>query len=233
MQDINIHRHHTGVSTFANHTSPSTERQLKDWKVSNIIWRKEIIEEVISNYYLPESSYNKASFYSPSKTGGRTDMTRAIYYVKNDDNTYDITDAHMYKGQPSAIVTQTIKITDTEIKMVKSVSTGLKETNKERKYEPARVLLKMPPTGQTVTWTTPGEGEDEPTKYISSWAAVKVDGQSKKAIKVLSQYTGWKSKTVLYYVEGVGLIKTDFVDENGVTKVFEKFDGLSYGVTKR
>ena len=42
-----------------------------------------------------------------------------------------------------------------------------------------------------------------------------------------------KSKTVSYYAKSIGLIKTDFIDENGVTKPFEKFDGLSYEKTTR
>lgn len=193
-----------------------------------------VVGQNLKDFYIPsQSNYNKASFYSPGKTGERTDMTRVIYYTNNEDGTFDVLDAHMFQGRPTAIVTQTIKITANEIKMIKSVSTGLMETNKKRTYEPAQTLLKMPAAGQTATWTTPGEGGDEPTKYTSSWTTVTVDGQSKKAIKVVSQYTGWKSKTVLYYVEGIGLMKTDFVDENGVTKPFEKFDGLSYEATKR
>lgn len=193
-----------------------------------------VIGQSLKDFYIPsQSNYNKASFYSPNQTGGRTDMTRVIYYVNNNDGTYDITDAHMFNGEPSAIVTQTIKFTATEVKMTKSVSTGLLETNKKRNYEPAKVLLKMPPAGQTSTWTIPGEEGDDPTKYISSWTTVTVEGVSKKAIKVTSQYAGWKSKTVSYYVQGIGLMKTDFIDEKGVTKPFEKFDGLSYEATTR
>ena len=94
-------------------------------------------------YILSQSNYNKASFYSPSKTGGRTGMTRVIYYVSNDDGTYDITDANIIQGQPSAIVTQTVKFTATQVLMTKSVSTTMLETNKKQSYEPERTLLKM------------------------------------------------------------------------------------------
>jgi hypothetical protein len=188
----------------------------------------------LKDFYIPsQSNYNKASFYTPGKNGERTEMTRVIYYTDNSDGTFDLLDAHMFQGQPSAIVTQTVKFTANEVKLVKTVSTTMFETNKKQTYDPPKTLLKMPAAGQTATWTTPGEGGDEPTKYTSSWTTVTVDGQSKKAIKVISQYTGWKSKTVLYYVEGIGLMKTDFVDENGATKPFEKFDGLSYEATTR
>ena len=186
------------------------------------------------DYYIPsQSNYNKASFYSPSETGGRTDMTRVIYYEKNEDGTYDNTDAHMFQGQPSAIVTQTVKFTATEVKMIKSVSTTMLETNKKQTYEPARTLLKMPQTGQTATWTVPGEGGSKPTIFTSSWTTLTVNGVNKKVIKVVSQYTGWKSKSVSYYVEGIGLYKTEFISEDGSKTPFENFDGLSYEPTTR
>lgn len=193
-----------------------------------------VVGQNLKNFYIPsQSNYNKASFYSPGKTGERTGMTRVIYYTDNGDGTFDVLDSHMFQGQPSAILTQTVKFTPSEVKLVKTVSTTMFEINKKQTYDPPETLLKMPAVGHTATWTTPGEGDSKPTKYTSSWTTVTVDGQSKKAIKVISQYTGWKSKTVLYYVEGIGLMKTDFVDENGVTKPFEKFDGLSYEATTR
>lgn len=193
-----------------------------------------VMGQSLKDFYIPsQSNYNKASFYSPSKTGGRTDMTRVIYYVSNNDGTYDITDAHIFQGQPSAIETQTVKFTATQVVMTKSVSTGLLETNKKRNYDPAQILLKIPATGQTTTWSIPQDDGKTKTNYISSWTTVKVDGVSKKAIKVTSQWSSWKLKTVEYYVEGIGLWKTEFIDEDGKTEPFENFDGLSYEATTR
>lgn len=193
-----------------------------------------VMGQTLKDFYIPsQSNYNKASFYSPSQTGERTESTRVIYYINNGDETWDIVDANMFQGKPTAIVTQTVKISTTEVKMIKSVSTGLFETNKKRNYEPSRILLKMPPTGQSLTWTILGEGGDKPTKYTSSWTTVIVEGVSKKAIKVVSQYTDWKAKTISYYAQGIGLMKTDFIDEDGTVIPFEKFDGLSYEEIKR
>lgn len=192
-----------------------------------------VMGQNLKDYYVPNQlNYNKASFYSPGKNGERTEMTRVIYYINNENGTFDVLDSHMFQGQPSAIETQTIKFTTAEVKLVKTVSTSMFETNKKTTYNPPKTLLKMPTVGQIATWTTQGEGGDKPTKYTSSWTNVTVDGQSKKAIKVVSQYTGWKSKQVAYYVEGIGLMKTDFINEKGVTKPFEKFDGLSYESTE-
>lgn len=186
------------------------------------------------DYYIPkQSNFNKASFYTPSKTGGRTDMTRVIYYVDNGDGTFDNTDAKMFQGKPSAISTQTVMFTATEVKMTKSVSTSMFETNKKQTYEPARTLLKMPAAGQTASWTIPSESGDKQTVFTSSWTTVTIDGASKKAIKVVSQYTGWKSKSVSYYVEGIGLNKTEFIGEDGITIPLENFDGLSFEPTTR
>lgn len=191
------------------------------------------VGQTFKNFYIPSEGNNKASFYSPGKSGERTDMKRVIYYTDNGDGTFDVMDAHMFQGNPTAIVTQTIKITSTEVKLLKTTSTTMFETNKKQYHDPAKTLLKIPVAGQTASWTTQGERGDEPTKYTASWTTVNVDGKSKKALKVVSQYTGWKSKQVMYYVEGIGLMKTDFIDENGTTKPFEKFDGLSYESTDR
>lgn len=193
-----------------------------------------IVGQSVKDFYIPsKSNYNKASFYSPNPmTGERTEMTRVIYYVKNDDGNYDVTDAHLFQGQPSSILTQTVLISTTEIKMNKSVSTSVVETNQKQSYSPPRVLLKMPLTGKTATWTFAGEEGDKPTIFISSWTTVTVDGVNLKAIKVISHYTGWKSKTALFYVQGIGLYKTEFIGEDGKKTPFENFDELTYEQTE-
>lgn len=187
--------------------------------------------ESVKDFYIPsQSNYNKVSFYTPDEKGGRTGMTRTIYYVSKDDGTYDITDSHLFQGETSSTITQTVKFTTTEVVMTQSVSTTMLETNKKQSYKSTRILLKMPATGQTTTWTVPGE--EGPTIFTSSWTTLIIDGVSKKAIKVISQLTGWESKSVFYYVEGIGLYKTEFI-ENGTKTAFENFDGLSYEAMTR
>ena len=187
----------------------------------------------IKDYYIPDTNHNKVNFFTPDKTGERSGFTRTIYYTDNGDGTYDILDAHMFQGQAASIITQTVLFTTAEVKMIKSISTSMITTNERENYDPPRILLKMPPVGQTVTWNIVANPDDKPTKYIASWTTVTVNGESRKAIKVVSQYTGWTSKTISYYVQGIGLMDTDLKGEDGMTKPFEKFDGLSYEATKR
>ena len=104
------------------------------------------------------------------------------------------------------------------------------ETNKKKDYNPARTIFKMPPTGQTVSWTyidIPGDN----IKCTASWTTVTIDGAQKKAIKVVKQYEGMTSKTIEYYVKGIGLWKTDLQDSKGTTQTSDKFDGLDYDPT--
>jgi hypothetical protein len=185
----------------------------------------------IKDYFIPESSNNKVTFFTPSKTGGRTDMTRTIYYVLK-GTAYDITDAKMFNGKPSAIQTMTVEFTTNEVKMVKSVSTTMLETNKKNSYNPPRTILKMPASGQTATWTyidIPGDN----IKCTASWTTVTIDGTQKKAIKVVKQFEGFNAKTIEYYVKGIGLWKTELQGSDGKTQTSDEFDNLEYDPTAK
>ncbi len=201
------------------------------------IWMTSIkvMGQTVKDYFIPSQlNYNKASFYTPSKTGDRTEMTRVIYYVPNNDGTYLNTISNMFQGQPSSISTQTLIFTATEVKMTKSVSTTMLKTNQEEFYEPATTVLKMPLVGQTTNWTyTDISGEK--IKRTASWTTILVDGINKKAIKVTSIIIGAEDfgKTIDYYVKGIGLWKTDLIGDDGIIMPYYKFDGLSYEPTSR
>lgn len=185
----------------------------------------------IKDYYIPESPKNKATFYTPSKTGGRTEMTRTIYYVAQ-GSAFDITDAKMFGGKPSAIQTMTVELSTNEVKMTKSVSTTMFETNKKNTYNPARIILKMPPAGQSVTWSyvdIPGDN----IKCTASWTNVTIDGTQKKAIKVVKQIEGFSAKTIEYYVKGIGLWKTELQGSDGKSQTSDEFDNLDYDPTAK
>ncbi len=184
----------------------------------------------IKDYFIPDSTHNKASFYTPDKTGGRTDMTRTIYYVKK-GTTYDITDAKMFSGQPSAIQTITVQFSASEVKMTKSISTTMMETNKKQDYNPPITILKMPAAGQTVNWTFKEISGDN-VNCISSWTTINYNGEQRKAIKVTKTYIGLSAKTIEYYVKGIGLWKTEISGE-GKTQTFDKFDSLEYDPTAK
>jgi len=187
----------------------------------------------IKDYFIPDSQFNKATFYTPNNTGERTEITRTIYYV-NKGESYDITNAPMFNGNPSAIETKTVVFTQTEVKMNKSVSTTMLETNKKQVYESSRIILKMPPQGQTASWTFQDLSGDN-IKCTSSWTTVSVSGQQKKAIKVNKVIVGAENwgKTIEYYVKGIGLWKTEIQGSDGITQTFDEFDGLENDPTAK
>jgi len=189
----------------------------------------------IKDYFIPDSQFNKATFYSPSKTGERTEETRTIYYV-NKGATYEIMDAKMFKGTPLSIVTETVVLTQTEVKMTKSVLTNIMETNKKQYYNPPRTILKIPIAGQTVRYTDiPGTHGQ---KCIASWTTVTIDGVTKKAIKVISIPNNPEDakdfgKTIEYYVKGIGLWKSEAQASDGETIIFDEFDQLENDPTAK
>ena len=188
----------------------------------------------IKDYYIPDAAYNKANFYSTDKTTGeRIGMTRVIWYNNKGEN-YDIVDEHMTDGQIGSVVIKTVQFSSTEVKMIKKISNSVfAKTNTQQDYDPPIILLKMPPAGQTLTWSyieSPGSN-DKPTKFISSWTTVTVNGEKKQAIKVVSQYTGMKTKMISYYVKGIGLLKTEMITSAGETIIMDHFDRLEYDET--
>ena len=116
--------------------------------------------------------------------------------------------------------------------MIKSVSTTTLQTNKKADYNPPRTILKMPVTGQTVSWTYTDISGDV-IKCTASLTTVTIDGVQKKAIKVIKIITGAEDfgKTIDYYVKGIGIWKTDLQDYDGSTQTLIKFDGLDYDPT--
>lgn len=185
----------------------------------------------IKDYFISDATHNKASFYSPDKTGGRTNLTRTIYYIKK-GTTYDITDVHMFNGKASSIQTMTVLFSANEVKMTNSISTTMAVTNKKQDYNPPKIIFKMPMAGQTATWSYTDFSGDN-IKCTSSWTNVSIDGVQKKAIKVTKIISGAEDwgKTIEYYVKGIGLWKTDLQSSDGTTKTEDKFDGLSYDPT--
>lgn len=188
-----------------------------------------IAGQTVKSYFIPTNGYNKATFYTPNKTTGEaTEMTRRIYYVQK-GTSYDLTDAKLFQGQPSSIVTKTVQFVGNEVKMIKSISTDLTVTNKKRTYNPAQTIFKLPAVGQTATWTIPSVG-DGTLKYTASWTTVVVDGKTKKAIKVVETIPNFSAKMVEYYVSGIGLWKSEIQSE-GKSQTSDKFDELSYDTT--
>lgn len=186
--------------------------------------------QTAKEYFIPDSAYNKAIFYMPdNKTGEPTSAGRTLYYVKKKTG-YDITDAHSFAGETGSIQTRTVQISANEVKMTQEVNTSvLGVTNKKTVHNPAVILFKLPPSGQTVSWTTT-QGKALNT-CTASWTIVTIDGKSKKAIKIKRVIQGFKAYYAEYYVKGIGLWQMDIVSENGTAQTSDKFDELSYDPT--
>jgi hypothetical protein len=183
----------------------------------------------IKEYFIPEIKFNKASFYSPDKKGERSSSSRTIWYVNINDGNYDVWDVQSLNKNPGIIQVSTIHFTTKEVIWTKSAYTdAMGTTNQKQTFSIPKTILKMPPTGQTITWTTTELSGDK-KKCIASWTTVAIEGINKKAIKVVSVYEDL-GKTNSYYVNDIGLWKVEISSKSG-TIISDKFDGLSYDST--
>lgn len=187
--------------------------------------------QTAKDFFVPTSPKNKATFYSPGKSGERTGMTKTIYYVDK-GNLFEITIAPMFEGNPTSIITMTVSFSSNEVKMTNSISTSMMETNKQRTHNPPIVLLKLPPQGQSVTWTYK-EISGDVANCKASWTTVDVNGKNLKAIKVEEEVVDGFGVTINYYVLGIGLYKTDFKGSDGKIQAFMKFDQLTHEQVSR
>jgi|GEM_PF-1617959 len=188
----------------------------------------------IKDFYMPDLiKYNKASFYYEMKNmWGPVRITDEYYYEDNKDGTFNkIVVYGRQEDNIVGIIRQTIEFGTNEVWLIEAgVQSIVPEDNQiTTRYKPPRVLLKMPPVGHTATWTIYGEQGEAPTKHTSSWTTIKVEGQNRKCIKVISVKAN--IKLVHYYAEGVGFIKEESIDEFGVTKTKKDYN-LSYEPTK-
>jgi len=181
----------------------------------------------IKEFFIPNSTSNKATFYTPNKAGARTEMTRTIYYI-NKGSTYELIDAQMFGTSPSSILRKRVEFADNEVKMTSSVSTTLTETKKERIHNPASILLKIPSKGQKVAWSFKDISGDL-TKCVSFWDIEKIDGKDVEVIKVEQKVEGLESVSKIEtYVRGIGLWRTELKGSDGKIQLFDKFDKLGF-----
>ena len=143
--------------------------------------------------------------------------------------TYIITDISRYGDQIMSTEKYTVQFTASEVQVVSSTVTNALETNSVFKYDHPITMLKLPHVGQRVAWTYTDRTNNS-FKCMSEWMTIPIDGAVKKAIKVTVSTADEanEAKTVLYYVEGVGLWKTESVSTTGAKEVKDQFDGLDY-----
>ncbi len=187
--------------------------------------------QTIKDFFIPASPKNKATFYTVDHSNngapGRN-LKRIIYYI-NKGSSYDIQDTRW-----STTTTRTVTFTSTEAKMSQSVSASFFSNTEKRVHSPSVILLKMPPKGQSVQWTYTHISR-EVAKYTATWTTVNIDGQNIKTIKVEEEFVDGLGISIEYYVQGIGLWKTDFKSSDGDGKIraYEKLDQLDYGPTAK
>ena len=181
--------------------------------VATFIFAQNPETNLIKDYFIPSNGNNKSVYFSPNaETGNRSGISTTKWFILNSDGTYEVISAGFVNGKTTSILSKFIKITDDEIKVYKTVSTTMFETNKKRMYYSERVFLKLP-KGKTKTSWEYTDQKEETYICFSEWVGVNVKGQNKKAIKVTRQVKDidW-TKTIEYYVQGIGLWKITFKD---------------------
>jgi len=173
----------------------------------------------IEEFYIPENGINKVTYYMPDKTGGKSDVTKTVYYKKTSKG-FDITDARFIQAQASAIETSSIIFQNNEVRLTNNITTNMFVTNKHKSFSPSIVLLKVPPKESTIKWTYTSPGGDK-FNCIASWTInkVEIDGvvNDIPVIKVTKTTPAIKGKILEFYRKGDGLVKEQFVSTNGQT----------------
>lgn len=180
--------------------------------------------ETIKDYFIPISGKNKAIYkLGPDKNGEATSI-RIISY-ENKNGYYDVSTKTNFKGEIMSSEIVTVQFTNTEVRMISSVSSSLFGTDIQRSYSPPSVLLRMPSLGQTATWTA--KISEDILKCSSSWTVVTVDNEQRKAIKVVRVTEILSGNETDYYVKGIGLWKIEFLSGDGTKETFCEFDRLN------
>lgn len=183
------------------------------------------VQENIKDYFIPVTSKNKTTLSSPEVNNDDLNMIRNIFYI-NKNGSYDILTATFMNGNSTGIQTMTVQFSNTDVKMTNSISTTMFETNVKKSYNPPSLILKMPLPGQKAVWETK-EISGDLQKCTATWTQVQVNGEQRKAIKVVKSFEGLSSVENNYYVKGVGLWKIEFEDDGSIMTQFE-FVSLEY-----
>jgi len=185
----------------------------------------------IKDFYIPDLTlYNGAMWYSINGKGERVDLIDEFYYADNKDGTFKVIDIRGGTSDPTAASIKTVKFTKTQVLLIEEEVTGiLKARNKTRYSPPYKTLLEMPNNGQTITWTDENE-HGETTKYTISWTTVKVEGLTKRALKLVEEPSNgiFFKAQVSYYAEGIGIMKEDIIGADNKLFTLRKFDTLFY-----
>lgn len=185
--------------------------------------------QTAKSFFIPAKPNNRATYYSANIS----EMTRKIFYIER-DSLYEIMDVKLFSGKTITNIEKTLIISDKEVKMINSISTNMKETNKARLHNPAVIIFKLPPFGDKITWSYKETSGDE-VKCTSSWTKITINGKILNAIKIYKVIgsSGKQIDCTEYYVEGYGYYKTETKDESGKIKPFELCSLIDFDPTIR
>lgn len=182
--------------------------------------------EEIKEYFISGAGMNKTNLHMVDSRERKTNFTRTIFY-QDKGGSYDVTDARFFEGNTTAIQTNRIQFTRSEVRVLYSISTNIMETNKRRSYSPTKILLKIPAADENISWSYLDD-EGEEVKCTTRWIMVNFEEESRKAIKLVSTLQRFpKIQMIEYYVKGVGLWGTEMV-ENGIAERQYQFDEIGF-----
>jgi len=178
--------------------------------------------EVIKDYFIPDVSKNAVEFRS-------TDGVVTKYYLSKKDS-FDIFTVKVSENDTdTSIYSETYQFKNNEVRMLHSVSSSrvldYDILTLKNDYNPPAIVLKFPAMGKDESWiNTDSLGKQ---KLSSSWTTVTIDGEQKKAIRVLNRIWGMTySEKFEYYVKGIGLWKITASDGSDYT--YLEVDNLYY-----
>lgn len=162
-------------------------------------------QEAIS-YFAPSTNYNTAEYQDQTQAGAKMNIVRQVLYnIKSDK--VELTEVLLSSNKPINTSVSVHKITSKEVyKISVNVGDGMK-------YFPQPIcILKVPPKNGSASWII-DDGSEKETN-VSSWTIVEYLSQKRPAIKVVKKVGNQSNYSIDYYVENVGLWRTEIVAKN-------------------
>lgn len=183
-------------------------------------------QEKIKDYFIPKSNYDQASFYKLDANGQiAPDLTSTIDYSKQGDK-YVITNKNIFENKVAAYKEIHVKFTDNNVLVKQSKTESMFSPEKLENYSPPRTKLKMPKTGETISWNyiAPSGQKYECRAYFKT---MNVDGVEESVLKVIKPVEEFSMDEIEYYVRGIGLWQKGVRSSNGKIRITDKLDNLS------
>ena len=169
----------------------------------------------ILDYYFPETN-NKSTFTYLSN-GKQIEMQKVIWFIKDNSNTFETLEKNTINGNIGSIVRNVFRINKNKLEIVKTISnSALSPGQKIINHNPPEVFLELPQNGKITKWkyeSSTGDIYECEAKMIN----LNVYEEDKVAIVVHKKLISNgkyhpEFSTFEYYVEGLGLLKTQNKD---------------------